>query len=72
MQAQVTLEEKEVVIRFPKGIISQEAVANFLDYIELTALSKNSQLNQEQAEELAKEINSDVWQMLADKVLCDR
>lgn len=69
MQAQITLDDNDVVIRFPKNAMSEEALTNFLHYVELTTLNQNSQLQQQQADELAKEINKNVWQLLRSKVL---
>ncbi len=69
MQAQISLDNKDVVIRFSKESMTQEALAHFLSYIELMTLNQNSQLKQEQADELADEINKNVWESLRDKVL---
>jgi hypothetical protein len=69
MQAQISLDDKDIVIRFPKNAMSQEALAHFLDYFELTTINQDSQLQQQQADELAQEINKNVWQLLRDKVL---
>lgn len=69
MQAQISLDNQDIVIRFPKNAMSQETLAHFLDYFELTTINKDSQLQQQQADELAQEINKNVWQSLRDKVL---
>ena len=69
MQAQISLDEKDVVIRFPKNAMSQDALAHFLGYFELTMINQDSQLQQQQADELAQEIDRNVWQSLRDKVL---
>ncbi|MCX7097010.1 MAG: hypothetical protein NTV43_03780 [Methylococcales bacterium] len=69
MQAQISLDEKDVVIRFPKNPMSQDALAHFLGYFELTMINQDSQLQQQQADELAEEIDKNVWQSLRGKVL---
>jgi hypothetical protein len=69
MQAQISLDEKDVVIRFPKNAMNQDVLAHFLGYLELTMINQDSQLQQQQADELAKEIDKNVWQSLRDKVL---
>lgn len=73
MQAQIRLEQDEVVIRFPKNLISQEALANLLGFIEFTALTQKGQWQQEAvlAAKIQREVsqsmdyaflNDDVWQ----------
>ncbi len=69
MQAQISLDNQDIVIRFPKNAMSQETLARFLDYFELTTINQDSQLQQQQADELAQEIDKNVWQSLRDKVL---
>ncbi|CAK0762613.1 hypothetical protein CCP3SC15_2900001 [Gammaproteobacteria bacterium] len=72
MQARLVLEQNNVVIRFPKDLMSQEALSNLLGFIEFIALTKKGQL-QTEAElvaqiqyEVAKNLNyaflnDDVW-----------
>jgi len=69
MQTQITLDNQDIVVRIPKDSMTKAALANFLDYVELMGLNQNSQLKQEQADDLAREINSSVWQSLRGKVL---
>lgn len=69
MQTQITLDNQDIVVRIPKDSMTKAALANFLDYVELMELNQNSQLKQEQADDLAREINSSVWQSLRGKVL---
>ena len=42
MQAQISLDNKNVVIRFSKESMTKEALAHFLSYIELMSLNQNS------------------------------
>jgi hypothetical protein len=69
MQAQISLDEKDVVIRFPTSVMSQDALAHFLGYFELTMINQDSQLKQQQADELAQKIDRNVWQSLRGKML---
>jgi len=69
MQTQITLDNQDIVVRIPKDSMTKAALANFLDYVELLEFNQNSQLKQEQADDLAREINSSVWQSLRGKVL---
>jgi len=65
----MTLDNQDIVIRIPKDSMSQTALVNFLDYVELMMLNQNSRLTQEQADDLDREIDSSVWQSLRGKVL---
>jgi hypothetical protein len=69
MQTQITLDNQDIVVRIPKDSMTKAALANFLDYVELMELNQNSQLKQEQADDLTREINNSVWQSLRSKVL---
>lgn len=72
MQAQIVLEQDEVVIRFPKNVMSQEALSNLLGFIEFTALTRKAQWQPEDvlAAKIQREVsqnmdyaflNDDVW-----------
>ncbi len=65
----MTLDKQDIVIRIPKHSMTQTALANFLDYIESMALNQSSRLTQEQADDLAREVDCSVWQSLRDNVL---
>lgn len=69
MQAQVLLEENDVVIRFPKDLMSKQALSRLLDFIEFSSITEKSQMQQPQIDELANEVDTAVWQSLRDKVL---
>lgn len=47
MQAQLALEQNDIVIRFPKDLMSQETLSNLLGFIEFTALTKKGQVQAE-------------------------
>lgn len=61
MQAQLVLEQNDIVIRFPKDLMSQETLSNLLGFIEFTALTKKGQF---QPEELVAQIQQEVAQNL--------
>ncbi|MCX7094675.1 MAG: hypothetical protein NTY50_14675 [Methylobacter sp.] len=65
----MTLDDQDIVIRIPKHSMTQTALTNVLDYIESTALNQSSRLTQEQADDLAREIDSSVWQSLRSNIL---
>jgi hypothetical protein len=73
MQAQLALEQNDIVIRFPKDLMSQETLSNLLGFIEFTALTRKGlsqpeselviQIQQEVAQNLNYAfLNDDVWQ----------
>jgi hypothetical protein len=73
MQAQLVLEQNDIVIRFPKDLMSQETLSNLLGFIEFTALTKKGQFQPEHElvtqiqQEVAQNLNyaflnDDVWQ----------
>ena len=57
-------EDKDIVIRFNKNLIDKEAISKFLDYVELESIRKKSKLSQEQAVELAKEVDQEAWKKI--------
>lgn len=69
MQAQISLDEKDVVIRLPQNAMSQNALAHFLGYLELTMINHDSQLQQHQADKLSQEIDRSVWLALRGNML---
>lgn len=62
MQAQLALEQNNIVIRFPKDLMSQEALSNLLGFIEFTALTQKKQSQSE--DELVAQIQQEVTQNL--------
>lgn len=62
MQAQLAFEQNEIVIRFPKDLMSQEMLSNLLGFIEFTALTKKGLVQAEP--ELAAQIQQEVAQNL--------
>lgn len=65
----VSLDKQDIVVHRLKDSITQTAWANFPDDVEWMSLNQNSQLTQEQADDLARKIDCSVWQALLDKVL---
>jgi hypothetical protein len=61
---QVNIENKDVVVRFRRDLVDETTLGLFLDYLELESIRKRSKLTEEQAAELAKEIDAVVWEKL--------
>jgi hypothetical protein len=58
----VAIDQRDVVIRFKRDLIDQTTLNKFLDSVELESIRKRSQLTEEQAAELAQEIDRAVWE----------
>ena len=63
----ITLEDQDIIVRFNRNIIDPDRVARFLDYLELEAIRKYSQLTEESAATLAEEIDREVWSNVKSK-----
>jgi len=61
---QINVENKDVIVRFRRDMIDETTLGLFLDYLEMESIRKRSQLTEEQAAELAKEIDTAVWKKL--------
>jgi hypothetical protein len=57
----ITLENQDIIIRFNRNILDQESLTKCLEYLELEAIRKRSNLTEEQATILADEIDRDMW-----------
>jgi archaellum component FlaC len=69
MQTQIALEKNNIVIRFPKDLISQEALSELLSFIEFKSILKERALKKNQLSELAEKIETDVTMYLDDAFL---
>lgn len=59
---QIESNDKEVVVRFKRGGLSDREITRFLALLELDAIRQKSQLTEEAAKELADEIDRAVWE----------
>jgi hypothetical protein len=55
-------EADDVVLKFPKKLVSSVYVQNFIDRLGLEIIALKSQLLEEQAWELSEEIKAQWWQ----------
>lgn len=65
----VTQENQEIVVRVNKAIFSEEKLAKFLDYLVLESVQSSSELTQTQADQLAQEIDQNIWESIKDRIL---
>ncbi len=62
-------DKNDIVIRFNENSIDKKALTNFLEFIELEQIRKNSKLTEVQIQTLSREINQKEWSQLKNKVL---
>jgi len=58
----IMFEADDVVLKFPKKLVSSVYVQNFIDRLGLEIIALKSQLLEEQAWELSEEIKAQWWQ----------
>ena len=54
-------EDGELVIRIPGGVLDRDRLSQFLDYLALESVRQKSKLTEEQACEIADEIDAAAW-----------
>jgi hypothetical protein len=57
----IQVEERDLVVRLRRGVLNQAEVSKFLDYLELESLRRRSELTEEDAQHLAREIDGAAW-----------
>ncbi len=57
----IAKENKDLVIRVPAGSLDGDALAKFLDYLEMETIGRRSWLSSEDAEAMAEEIDRSIW-----------
>jgi hypothetical protein len=67
----IEVEDRDVVVRLRRGVLNQSEVSRFLDYLELEALRRRSALSESDAQDLAQEIDSAVWERIRERLSDD-
>jgi hypothetical protein len=65
----LTKENQEIVVRLNQDIFNEEKVTKFLEYLMLENINNSSKLNEEQAQQLADEIDTKVWNAIKERIL---
>ena len=65
----VANENGQIVIRLNRAVFDNKRIADLLGLIELEMIRQKSKLTTEQAENLASEINENVWGIVKEKFL---
>ncbi len=66
---EITLNNEDIIVKIDRNLISQERMTKFLDYLELEIIRQRSQLSQTEAENMADQINREIWSNLQDKFM---
>lgn len=59
---QITTSKQEVVITLNRSLIEQDKLEQFLDYLTIKAIQQKSQLSEESASQLIREIDKTLWE----------
>jgi hypothetical protein len=57
----IAKENRDLVVRVPGGSLDDEALAKFLDYLELETIRRRSRLSDEEAKTMADDIDRSIW-----------
>jgi hypothetical protein len=64
----IDVEEQDLVVRVRRDALDRDEVSRFLDFLELESIRRRSELTEEDAERLADEIDSSVWERYRSRV----
>ncbi len=59
---QITFQDNEAILKFPKQLVSSEYVQEFLERLRMEAIAEKSRLTEDQAWELSEKIKQEWWQ----------
>ena len=65
----ITFEEDEAILKFPKQFVSTDYVQQFLERLRLEAIVEKSKLTEKQAWELSEQLKQEWWQKNKEKLL---
>ncbi len=57
----IAKENMDLVVRVQGGSLDDDALAKFLDYLEMETIRRRSRLSDEDAEAMAEEIDRGIW-----------
>lgn len=60
----IDFDEKDLVVRVSRDAVDADQVSRFLDYLELESIRRRSELSEEDARELAAEVDGAAWERL--------
>lgn len=59
---QISSNNQEVTIKLNRSLIEQDKLEQFLDYLFIKSIQQKSQLTEQSANELTREIDNAVWE----------
>lgn len=68
---QVAIEQDSILVRVPRTLFTRDEIVRFLDYLEVEAIRRRSQLTRTDAQALAAEIDRAGWSQLQEQVGSD-
>jgi len=58
--------QENIMIRLPRELVDEKALEKLLDYLELEAIRRRSQLTKQDADNLALDVKQAAWQKVKD------
>lgn len=65
---EIEVRDQDIIVRLHGDVLDRETITRFLDYLQLETIRRRSHLTEDQAAELAAEIDANVWEKLRSKV----
>jgi hypothetical protein len=62
---EIETDQESIVIRLPRRFAHDEGLVRFLDYLEMQDIRQRSELSEEDAAELAREVKRDAWKRVS-------
>jgi len=63
---ELTGDQENIMIRLPRKLVDEKALEQLLDYLELEAIRRRSQLTKQDADNLALDVKQAAWQKVKD------
>jgi hypothetical protein len=63
---ELTGDQENIMIRLPRELVDEKALEKLLDYLELEAIRRRSQLTKQDADNLASDVKQAAWQKVKD------
>jgi hypothetical protein len=61
---QITSEQDEIVIHLPRNLVDEVELARLLDYMQVEAIRRRSQLSEAEASDLGKDVKQGAWRLV--------
>jgi RNA polymerase-interacting CarD/CdnL/TRCF family regulator len=61
---QITADQDDIIIRFPRRLVDEVELTRLLDYMEMESIRRRSQMSTDEANALAKSIKQGAWQQV--------